>query len=115
MGLGVRRRSSRYAVALAAPVLGGGGVVAVSPAAGAASIQAGSRPSSGTAVDSEFYGVSCASSSACIAVGGDVTSAGAWVALSERWNGTAWSVLSPPAPSGAAASYLDGASCTSAS
>lgn len=115
MGFGVRRRSGRYAVVLAAAVLGGAAVLAVSPAAGAASVQAGSRPSSGTAIDSEFYGVSCASSSACIAVGDDVTSADESVALSERWNGTSWSVLSTPFPSGAAASYFNGVSCTSAS
>ena len=34
--------------------------------------------------------------------------------LAERWNGTSWTVQSTPNRSGAAESYLEGVSCTSA-
>jgi hypothetical protein len=57
---------------------------------------------------SVFYGVSCASATACTAVGdssGDP--------LAERWNGTRWSVQSLPYPVGAYDGNLYGVSCTS--
>jgi hypothetical protein len=58
-------------------------------------------------------GVSCTSSTACIAVGFDIN-AGKFVALAETWNGTSWSLQSPPSPTGATGSILFGMSCTSA-
>ena len=115
MGFGFTYRPGRHTALVAAVVLGAAALSAVTPAAGATSARAQPQPSLGTAADSELYGVSCASASACIAVGDDVTSGGASVALTERWNGTSWSVLSTPAPSGASASYLNGVSCSSAS
>jgi hypothetical protein len=90
-------------------------VLAVTPSAQAASAPASARPSAGTALEWEFSGVSCTSASACTAVGDFENSLGATAALVERWNGTAWTVQSTPTPSGAAASYLNGVSCTSAS
>jgi hypothetical protein len=115
MGFGFTHRPGRNAALLAAVVLGAAAVSAAAPAAGAASVRAQPQPAAGTALDSELYGVSCPSASACIAAGDEVTSAGASVALTEHWNGTAWSVLSTPAPNGSAASYLNGVSCISAS
>jgi hypothetical protein len=50
-----------------------------------------------------FSGVSCVSASSCLAVGYTVTSAAdnpKVRALAERWNGTSWAVVSPPAPAG---------------
>ncbi len=75
----------------------------------------GGAPLAGTALQSELYGVSCSSASACTAVGDAVTSAGASVTVAERWNGTAWAIQSTPSPSGAAATYLNGVSCAAAS
>jgi hypothetical protein len=107
MRSGSRYRFGRYAAFLAAVVLG----VAVTPAA----VAQAKPPASHPAIASELWGVSCASASACIAVGDEVTGASAQVALAERWTGTAWTVQSTPTPSGAMASYLDGVSCTSTS
>jgi hypothetical protein len=58
--------------------------------------------------------VSCASASACTAVGYYFDSAGRWLLLAERWDGTSWTVQSIPTPSGPY-DYLNGVSCASAS
>jgi hypothetical protein len=62
---------------------------------------------------SYLFGVSCTSSTTCIAVGFIENSSGTWVPLAEKWNDTAWSAQEPPAPTGAIASRLYGVSCTS--
>ena len=46
-------------------------------------------------------GVSCASSTSCIATGRYVNSGGAEVTLAESWSGTAWSLTEPLNPTGA--------------
>ncbi len=57
-------------------------------------------------------GISCHSATACIAVGYFRNSAGTNEPLAESWNGTAWAVEEPPAPSGAKEfTFLDGVSC----
>jgi hypothetical protein len=72
------------------------------------------EPASPTGAESsELSGVSCASSSACIAAGGFENNLGKNVPLAESWNGTAWTVQEPPSPTGAKSSYLTGVSCTS--
>ena len=63
----------------------------------------GGQPPPGTALQSELYGASCTSASACTAVGDYVTSTGASKTLAERWNGTAWTLQSTPNPSGGSA------------
>ena len=73
-------------------------------------IQAAATPSGGT--QSYFNGVSCASSSACAAVGQYRNSAGKEVTLAERWNGTGWAVQSTPNPNGAQDDFLSEVSCT---
>lgn len=95
------------------------------PAAGAAAAPSG-RASAGTGgwaiqptpnpltSQGQLAAVSCTSPSTCIAVGGRQDRAGAGVTLAESWNGTAWSVLKTPNPSGANRSSLVGVSCTSA-
>jgi hypothetical protein len=67
-------------------------------------------PTAGTA-GSFLYGVSCASATACTAVGFYYTSGARWT-LVESWNGTSWSVV--PSPSPATDNYLNGVSCVSA-
>jgi hypothetical protein len=62
-----------------------------------------------------LYGVSCTAPSSCMAVGRYLNSSGTYVTLSERWDGTRWSVVPTPNPAGAAGSILDGVACTSPS
>jgi hypothetical protein len=58
--------------------------------------------------DAALYGVSCASVTACVAVGfGDGGT------LAERWNGSMWELQSTPNLSGAMSSMLLGVSCSS--
>jgi hypothetical protein len=71
-----------------------------------------------TDADSFFGGVSCTSSSACIAVGVSVNHAsanppGQISTLAERWDGTAWTIQPTPNPGGSGS--LRAVSCTSAS
>jgi hypothetical protein len=57
-----------------------------------------------------LYGVSCTSSSFCAAVGNTAVTSGI-APLIEQWNGTKWSLVSAPAPSGADYSILGAVSC----
>jgi hypothetical protein len=111
MGFGFTRGPGRYATVLTAVVLGVGAMLA--PVAGAASAQAAQRPLTG-ALESELYGASCTSASACTAVGDYENSGGTFVSLAERWNGTAWSSQTSANPSGSSATYLNAVSCASA-
>jgi hypothetical protein len=67
----------------------------------------------GTTVN-DLFGVACTSSSACMAVGISVTTAGASQALAERWDGTAWRIQATPSPPQGGA-LLNGVACSSAS
>jgi hypothetical protein len=76
-------------------------------------IQASPNPAG--ASSSALSGVSCVSSSACVAVGQYTNSSGVQVTLAEHWNGASWSIQATPNPAGATASRLaGGVSCTSA-
>ncbi len=57
-------------------------------------------------------GVWCASAAACLAVGSENRSNGSAVPLAESWDGSAWSIDSPPAPHGAAGAVLIQDACT---
>ncbi len=61
---------------------------------------------------SEFHSVSCASASACVAVGAHDTAAGGNVALVERWDGTRWTMQPTPRVGHALTAMLSGVSCT---
>lgn len=63
---------------------------------------------------SALFGVSCASKSWCAAVG-FWDDRGHSVDLAEHWNGSSWSVVTTPNPSGGAEMQLNAVSCTSAS
>ncbi len=65
--------------------------------------------------DSDLFGVSCAASSACVAVGSYTTGAGSTVTLAERWDGRRWSLQRVPDPSGARRARFRGVSCPSTS
>jgi hypothetical protein len=58
-----------------------------------------------------FNTVSCASASACTAVGLAVSNSGAQTSLAERWNGTRWSIQGTPNPAVAFQISLDGVAC----
>jgi hypothetical protein len=55
------------------------------------------RTPSPLSVFNDLNGISCTSSSSCMAVG-DATGIGNEVTLAEAWNGTHWSVVKTPHP-----------------
>jgi hypothetical protein len=101
-----RSCARRITTALAAVLLTLGVASAASGQALAAtwSIQTTPTPTGGGAL----YGVSCPSSTACLAVG--ASSSG--TTLAEWWNGAAWTIQPTPNPVGATRSVLAGVSCT---
>lgn len=64
--------------------------------------------------DTFLSGVSCVSSTSCVAVGEWRDATGSH-ALSDTWNGSAWTLQSVPSPPGAATDPLFDVSCSSAS
>ena len=61
-----------------------------------------------------FTSVSCGSGTFCMAVGysnGEPGVIGSGVVLAERWSGSAWSIASPPNPSGASKAQITSVSC----
>ncbi|MDQ1422666.1 MAG: hypothetical protein QOD72_164, partial [Acidimicrobiaceae bacterium] len=56
--------------------------------------------------------VSCTGASNCFAVG--ASSTGNTSTLVERWNGTSWTIVTSPNPTGASSSGLAGISCIAA-
>src|ERR1700683_3496470 len=79
---------------------------------GSWSIQTTPNPSGST--ESALLPVSCASATACTAVGYYFNSSDDEEALAEEWNGSSWSLEAVPSPSGAQESVLVGVSCTTA-
>jgi molybdopterin-binding protein len=68
------------------------------------------------AASSLLFGVSCASTTACTAVGSVTNRAGATVPLAERWNGSRWSsqrIRRSAAMNGRSLNYLAAVSCAS--
>lgn len=60
-----------------------------------------------------LLGVSCASTTWCVAVGGKLDGSGQPIPLAQVWKGGRWSVQATPEPAGSTDSTLDGVSCTS--
>jgi len=89
---------------------------AVAPGSGW-SITPSPNPRAGNGLFSVSLGpaVSCPTTSVCVAVGLHVRESGLGVTLAERRNGGVWAVQSTPNPAGAAASALNGVSCSSVS
>jgi hypothetical protein len=72
-------------------------------------------PNPGPADNSNsLQGVSCASATACMAVGDSQVSGSPEKTLTESWNGTGWTVLHSPDPATAEGNLLSGVSCASA-
>jgi len=71
-------------------------------------------PNPSGATSGTLQGLSCTSATRCMAVGYYINSSSATNTLAESWNGSAWSVVPSPNPSGATFSTLQGISCASA-
>jgi hypothetical protein len=73
-------------------------------------------PAPSGAQTTELTGISCASTSSCIAVGyySDTTDGSGDTAFAAALNGSTWSLLNVPVPSGSVGSALSGVSCLSA-
>jgi subtilisin family serine protease len=67
------------------------------------------------ATEATLEGISCTSSLWCAAVGNYKGSSGPNKTLTERWNGSSWSVISSPNPGGETYAKLRGVSCLSSS
>jgi hypothetical protein len=72
-----------------------------------------SSPNQGTD-GARLYSVACTSTTNCLAVGVYFTASRTSLPTAEKWNGTKWSLITVPAPSGATDSYLEAVACTSA-
>ncbi|HXR60600.1 MAG TPA: S8 family serine peptidase, partial [Solirubrobacterales bacterium] len=68
-------------------------------------LQTAPSPAEGSANEA-LQGVSCASSTFCVAVGTANKKP-----FAERWNGSEWTTLAPPNPEGATEARLEGVSC----
>jgi hypothetical protein len=75
-------------------------------------LQSAPRPTG--SILTEFFGVSCATATSCIAVGEYRNASNTYLTLAERWNGTSWTIKSTPNPAGATFPTLQAVSCTSA-
>ena len=111
----LHRSSAATVISLIALLFAVGGTTVAATGASAAvaaasgwSIETTPNPAGGS--DVVLNGVSCASASACTAVGASSNGT-----LAERWNGTTWSIQHTPNPAGGSNSILNGGSCTSAS
>lgn len=98
-------------------LLVGYGVLALSLASVSGAAAAGwmvqRTPNPAGARHSQLVGISCASTSFCIAVGYSTHGGGALVALTERWQGGSWSMQRTAKPAGARTSVLSDISCVS--
>jgi len=70
-------------------------------------------PSPSEAKESSLLGVSCTSSTSCVATGYYYNNAGTRLTLAEIWNGSEWSVQTTSNREGATKNILLGVSCTS--
>jgi hypothetical protein len=66
------------------------------------------------ATEWSLTGVSCTSSSSCMAVGGDSSGGSSHWAFSARWNGAEWTVYGIAAPSEVQRGWLESVSCSMA-
>jgi hypothetical protein len=60
-------------------------------------------------------GVACTSATLCVAAGDYINSSFTFVTLAERWNGTTWTAMPSPTPSGAFILQMTGLACSGTS
>jgi hypothetical protein len=73
-------------------------------------------PNTSATQSNSLLGVSCTSSTACVAVGFSTTGTSVqtfYQALIETWNGTAWSITPSPSAPASQSHFLEAVSCTS--
>jgi DNA-binding beta-propeller fold protein YncE len=68
-------------------------------------------PNPAGALESRLRGVDCTSASSCTAVGYYKTASEAYSPFSMRWNGSVWTIVSTPKPSGFSRVYLLDVAC----
>jgi hypothetical protein len=68
-------------------------------------------PAPAGAIESALLSISCASSRSCLAVGDYLNGKSAELTLAEAWNGSKWSLVPSPDPSGVTGSELAAVSC----
>src|SRR5437764_14283586 len=113
----LRSRAWRLAAGLAAPVVLAGGLAGLAPAAASAAACVsitGAPPVAPSSMDNTFTGVTEISPCNTWAVGFDSVS-NADQPLTENWDGSAWTVIPSPGPSGASSSLLEDVRAVSAS
>src|SRR5439155_831432 len=71
-------------------------------------------PNTSTTQSNVLYNVTCVSASECWAVGHYYTGT-AWQTLTERWDGSAWTIFSSPSTNATQTNFLNGVACVSAS
>jgi hypothetical protein len=72
-------------------------------------------PNPSGATSSILNAVSCPSAAACTAVGYYEDGTGTYLPFAVAWNGSSWAIQNTPAPTNAAAGFLNAVSCTSSS
>ena len=72
-----------------------------------------SSPNPGTD-GARLFGVDCTSAKNCLAVGVYFTASHSSLPMAEKWNGSTWSLVTVPAPSGSTDASLEAIACTSA-
>lgn len=79
--------------------------------------EAGQEPEAGAALESELTGVSCTSSSFCMAVGWYKSAAGKYLTWAQRRSGSSWELVATQnkTTSGETFNFLEGVSCLSSS
>src|SRR5438552_17844610 len=89
--------------------------IGLAPAVGAAATASWSVAKTPNSLvrNGSLAGVSCASSTACVAVGTHSNRSGLQQGLAEVWNGTGWTVTAVPTPKHGLAASLFGVSCVS--
>jgi hypothetical protein len=75
------------------------------------SVVTSANPSGSTSA--ELLGVACTAAKSCMAVG-EYFASGSGLPLAETWNGSKWSLVAAPAPSGSTGAGLEAIACTSA-
>jgi hypothetical protein len=100
---------------LAVPAAAGLALCLASPAGAAVAWTVQAVPLPAGATSGNLSGVSCLSATDCIAVGFTASgTSGGTVPLAEQWNGSTWTALATPLPSGGTTGVLNGVSCVAA-
>jgi hypothetical protein len=108
------RRPAFVTLAVAVCLVAGVLVAGASPAGATPAWSVVPSPNPRGSTSPELVGVSCPSSTSCFAVGDyDTAFFEASPTLVEHWNGSSWSPMASPNPTGSPLTVLEGVSCPS--